>query len=280
MISVVIPVGFMNRDLVGCIQSVLRFEEITEIIVVVDNADVSISAIQTNIAKLTLQVDVKVLRNKFARGANSARLTGVLASLNNWIVFLDDDDELLPGFESSIAIASNLIGNPSLVIVGDYVYGELQVRIPDNIEKIYDTIKNSLSLVPFSGMLAYKSSLLLKCFPPNLPSWQDDYLIIKHMLYGKIKKANGAVARLKYSQQSISTNKAKKLDGLRYIRREFYDMLGEKRFRRLLWRIREFILYLEIQSDVCSFPFFSLLLKNVARVMRKLVGVFFHRMGA
>lgn len=280
MISVVIPVGFKNRDLVGCIRSAMRFSKITEIIVVVDNPDVSLPEIHTNIAKLNSKVDVKVIRNKLATGANNARMTGILASLNNWIAFLDDDDELLPDFQSSISIASNAIGHPTVVIVGDYIYGQVPVPIPDSIEKIYETINNSLCLVPFSGMLAYKSPLLLKCFPADLPSWQDDYLIIKHMLFGKIEKANGAVARLNYSSQSISTNKVKKLGGLRYIRRELCDMLGENRFRRFLWRMREFILYLEVKSDASRISLVSVLLNNVARAVRKLIGVFFHRMGA
>jgi len=97
--SVVIPLFNREREILRAIRSCLSQDFADFEIVVVDDAstDGSAAAVES--------VDderVRLIRGAKNRGECPSRNAGVTAALGEWIVFLDSDDELLPGCLGSI----------------------------------------------------------------------------------------------------------------------------------------------------------------------------------
>lgn len=94
MLSVVVPSYNREAFLPRCLSSLLTQDHPQFEVIVVDDASTDGSA-----ACLQAIDDprLKVLRHAGNRGVGAARNTGVSAARGRWIVFVDSDDELLPG---------------------------------------------------------------------------------------------------------------------------------------------------------------------------------------
>lgn len=98
-LSIVIPTHNRPERLANALRSVLVQEYRNfEILVVDDGSHVSYESI------LSIFVgDIRYFKHSAPEGASEARNTGIKAAEGQWIVFLDDDDELAPGFLNSVA---------------------------------------------------------------------------------------------------------------------------------------------------------------------------------
>src|ERR1039458_5800762 len=92
--SIVIPVFNREQEVQRALSSCLVQDFQAFEVVVVDDASTDNSA--TVVEGLQDQ-RVRLIRHAKNRGVCPARNTGVQAAAGEWIVFLDSDDELLPG---------------------------------------------------------------------------------------------------------------------------------------------------------------------------------------
>jgi len=279
MITLIVPTIFNRCTIDRSIASSIMFPEISEVIIIIDDAAVQKGVVWKSLSNISRSLSIRVEYNYFDKGANGARLTGVKLSKNEWVAFLDDDDELLTGFRKSIAEAKQAHIHNNLIILGDYYYNECEIKIPRDYDSIPASVLNSFSLVPFSGLLVQKGNLLLKSLPTDLQSWQDDFLVINFIINGKYCTVFEPVARLHYTKESISSNKLIKLMGLRYVRSAYSQKIIESSFRRYLWKIREYILQIEIIGERSTIKGVRKLTQIWARLMRRILLIFFDRMG-
>lgn len=131
-ISIVIPFYKGNKflkHLLGSIDNVASAVEniaCFEVIIVNDSPDVAIELPETKVYKFTL----KVYCNEKNQGIQKTRANGVKYATGQWIVFLDQDDELLlDGFEKQINLTKDtdvVVGN------GLYEYGDQKILIYKN----------------------------------------------------------------------------------------------------------------------------------------------------
>ena len=87
-VSVIIPTYNRVNFLSACIESVLKQSLPVDEIILVDNnsTDGTVNYVRDNFSKVKVLVEKK-------RGVSSARNLGIINSKNNWIAFLDSDDE-------------------------------------------------------------------------------------------------------------------------------------------------------------------------------------------
>lgn len=89
--SVVVPVFNRERELLRCLESVLRQDFVEFEIVLVDDGSTDASLAR---ARAVADPRLRVLAHGVNRGVCPARNTGIRAARGRWIVFLDSDDEL------------------------------------------------------------------------------------------------------------------------------------------------------------------------------------------
>lgn len=161
--SIVIPVFNSSSKLNKCIDSVIaQLSDNDEIIIINDGStDDSENICKEYIDKYT---QIKYLYKQNG-GVSSARNLGIQESSNDWIIFLDSDDELLYNFLKNLR---------DIIEVDDYdwiMWSSLVVNDTDNLPFIkFDNLvvdKNDFfkfyNLIPYMGMVwakAYKRTLL------------------------------------------------------------------------------------------------------------------------
>jgi glycosyltransferase involved in cell wall biosynthesis len=152
-----------------------------EVIVVVDGPDPETMSTLSNMHDKRLQV----IQLPQTTGGANARNEGVSNAHGEWIAFLDDDDEWLPGkIESQMALALNSdCGEPVIscrftarTSAGEYIW---PVRLPHKTEAISDYllvrngIKRTEGFVATPTILAKRSLLLRVQFSSGLKRHQD-----------------------------------------------------------------------------------------------------------
>lgn len=101
-LSVVIPTRNRPLLLSRALSSVLQQEFDQYELLVVDDAS---SAATHQLVQAYNDPKVRYIRKTTQQGAGAARNTGILHAEADWVAFLDDDDELLPGFLSAMSSA-------------------------------------------------------------------------------------------------------------------------------------------------------------------------------
>lgn len=182
MISVVIPLFNKESRIEKTIASVLAQEGDFEVVVIDDGSvDKSGSLVQK----------IKDQRLSYSyqenRGPSSARNHGVRKATGEWILFLDADDELLPG---AIDHFSNLIyENPDVEVFSCNFY-----RVHKGKKRLYSrfykegVLKNNFrswkmhQLMPCQGSTIYKKNLLLnETYNEKIRRYEDAELLFNIM---------------------------------------------------------------------------------------------------
>jgi glycosyltransferase involved in cell wall biosynthesis len=178
LVSVVIPTRDRMHFLMRAVDSVLKQSQGDLELTIVDDASQDGTAaylvqLQRNDAR------VQSVRNDVARGGAGARNQGIAASRGQWIAFLDDDDEWLPGkLQRQLQMLQSA---PSAVacscdFIMRYSSGRSKmVRVTQHATLQQLLFQNELG----SASLCMCSSTVLKSiggFDTNLPSAQDQDL--------------------------------------------------------------------------------------------------------
>lgn len=139
MISVILPVYKVEKYISNCIKSIIEqdYKEF-EIILVDDGSPDNSIAIAEELLKSEEQINYQVIHTE-NRGVSAARNVGIRASRGDYLVMVDSDDILLPGFLSTyIKIMTD---DPDLNIysTGFQVIEEnkkFETRVVDNLKHV------------------------------------------------------------------------------------------------------------------------------------------------
>ena len=182
-ISVIVPFYKGNPYLprlfasIGAIVPVCKEEDTqVEVILVNDSPDISVVLPQQ------LPTDVQVVTNPKNMGIHGARLHGLEYATGDWILFLDQDDEILqPGFRAQLQLRDNadvVVGN------GLYEYGQDQLPIYRSAKAMRYLIRRKhflriRNLIPSPGCCLIRKSAIPGCWQkmPMQCNGSDDWLL-------------------------------------------------------------------------------------------------------
>ena len=218
---------------------------VSEIIVVVDDEACEVEKYQEVFHDAGL-LDIIVIPNAFTRGAQGARATGLQASTEELVYFLDSDDMAVV---DGIALGlKTLLADPEIGLVYSNVLlnGRASNFLELNGDCFLDVLKN-LSLCPFSGMMIRKSKLDINSLSLELPAWQDDDFCLVLSRLSLVRFIDLPAARMNASIDSISRSKRKQFLGLDMLlskwEKDIIYQLGYHYY--FAWKIRKFALLLE-----------------------------------
>ena len=161
-ISIIIPFYNGNKYLKRLISSIENIVKNTEkiatyeLIVVNDSPEIEVILPDTFL-------NIEILKNERNIGIQGARINGLKHAKGEWIIFLDQDDELiLDGFEKQL----NLVQNAD-IIVGNGIYklGDVNIKIYENIKTMNYLIQRDMfikirNLIPSPGECLIKRNLI------------------------------------------------------------------------------------------------------------------------
>ncbi len=118
--SIVIPLFNREREIVRALTSCLReMDEEFEIVVVDDaSSDNSVAAVQPFLAN----PQIKLVTSEINRGEWGARAAGIAKAKGDWIIWLDSDDEFVPGGLTTIKAELQDHGHDFDRLGFEYVY--------------------------------------------------------------------------------------------------------------------------------------------------------------
>jgi glycosyltransferase involved in cell wall biosynthesis len=287
--SVVIPFYNRHDTILKSVESALAFNFVNEVIVIDDSSD---NKINIEFFDKTMSSEkIKVLSNRFTKGAQGARLTGVQSATNDYIIFLDSDDYL--NENGTRSLFQTIIENKDLALV----YGNVSinekitnyVRLDGNC--FYEVLKD-LSLCPYSGIIINKALIDWKLFDLALPSCQDDDFILMVSKFNKICFVNIIMAHMKTSINSISLESYNKSVGFSMLLKKWRgDIVKEFGVGRLaLWKIRQVLIlndeltndikltFLKKTRKIVLLYILYILLKIFGKFGRYLISPFFNRL--
>lgn len=165
-LSVIVPFYKGNEylhNLFASIESVREYIQDIEVIVVNDSPEVTIELPASSLS-------TTVVVNEHNMGIQGARINGILHSSGDWILMLDQDDELIPeGFEHQIELTQN-----ADVVVGNGIYcmGKVRKIVYDSLaamtylidEKNFIKIRN---LIPSPGECLIRRTVLPEIWMQN-----------------------------------------------------------------------------------------------------------------
>ena len=216
-ISVVIPTHNRERELRRAVQSVCRQTVLPEELIIIDDGSEPAVTVD-DFEGYNRELDIKLLRNKEAMGANHARNRGIREACGKWIAFLDDDDEYLP---TKIEEVSNVIETSGDKI--DLVYHPSTIQMvnekvsyttkPKELQPQDDVFKALLikNYIGGTPMVVVKRSKLIDAglFDEELQSLQDYELWIRLAKEdAKFKLLNSVLTRCYYVTERKSVSKS------------------------------------------------------------------------
>ena len=168
-ISVIIPFYKGNEyltRLLDSIECVSRNSDVCyEVIIVNDSPEEKVNIMKSN-------VDVIVINNDQNLGIQGARVNGIKNSTGDWILMLDQDDELVvEGFKKQIELTENadvVVGN------GTYILGKVNKKIFDN-QKCMEFLIQKKRFIEIRNLIPSPGECLIRkeCIPPI---WMENRL--------------------------------------------------------------------------------------------------------
>lgn len=216
MVSVIITTYKRKESLFNAVSSVIHQDYLNkEIIIVDDNIDQDFSdSVVSTVSKLISEnpsCDIKYVKHSINRNGSSARNTGVLSSVGQYICFLDDDDTYLPG---RISLSVDALKN-SPNEIGAVYCGFLGWNSPKNDLNRYPEGDLTISLLTLNkthnylhtNTATYKRTALIdiNLFDESYRRHQDLELNIRFFQKYKIKSVKEALVRLK-PEPNLTTN--------------------------------------------------------------------------
>jgi glycosyltransferase involved in cell wall biosynthesis len=214
LVSIIIPTYKRPKKLNIAIESIINQTYINwELIIVDDNDEDSEYRKETEkfMTKYINNSKIKYKKHKENRGANAARNTGIKNARGDYIAFLDDDDIWLPK-KLEIQMkefkgASNKVG----VVYSGFFRFEDKKReyIPKNLKGEGEIHKKLLK----GNFISTQVAIVCKecfnkvgLFDECLPRLQDWELWIRISKYYRFKFVDQALAKVYFSEDSITAN--------------------------------------------------------------------------
>lgn len=246
-LSVVIPTYKRPRELKRALLSVLaqNWPDI-EIVVVDDNPPESETRRATERVIADHPGMIHYVRNERSQGGGGARNTGILAARGEFIAFLDDDDEWLPGkLDKQMALFATLPETVACVDTGFIEINETtgtsrDIR-PELRGDIFEDllVKNKGRAPKLSTLVCRKSALLeVGLFDPELPSRQDLDLYLRLARNYRFEYVDESLAR-KYVHNAgrISSNHRNKIAGFDLLYKKYLtDLKARPKLHRIYLR--------------------------------------------
>ncbi|HQL05277.1 MAG TPA: glycosyltransferase family 2 protein [Treponemataceae bacterium] len=187
-VSVIIPTHnrpfMLERALISLCNSKLVDKEI---LVINDGSDAQFMKDYTNVYK-AFENDIVVINSTQNRGVSAARNLGISQAMGEWILFLDDDDEILPGY---IEFIDDYVSNASKqisviwpnVMIKHYCNGKSVITrkmfFPASEEQV---VSYFLSIGIGYGVVFRKEALIMvKCFDETLRVSEDTDLFFRFL---------------------------------------------------------------------------------------------------
>jgi len=227
-VSVIIPTHNRPELLKRAINSVLAQTYQDFEIIVVDDGDISAE----DIVKSFSDSRIRFIRHETPhRGGSATRNTGIQNATGEFIAFLDDDDEWLPGkLEVQMRKFENTpedVGFCFSSVINDSGGGKEQTTsVPEGVHDFYE-----LALRRFKGFLTVTLVIKKKAlsdtglFDENLPSHQDPDLIIRLARKYKGLGVNKPLVRVSITEERehIGGDLAKRIKGREIILSKYMD---------------------------------------------------------
>ena len=191
MISIIIPLYNKEKIIERTLRSVLSQDYDDYEVVIVDDGstDGSVEIVNNLLNQLNLRDKVQLLSQPNG-GPSKARNTGVKAAKGEWIVFLDADDELLPGALVRFAEAIDVHKGMNFIACSFYNYDgkEKKLVFPYQEGMLKNPYKSDFydEFLPRTGAFVCKKELLLK-HPFNEQIRRFEDLDMLYRLYADAK---------------------------------------------------------------------------------------------
>jgi len=255
-LTVIIPTFSRDCSLRRAVASALSDNpSVGQVIVVDDNVD------SDYLKRLDFPEDsrLKIIRNKFMQGPSGARNSGVSEASYATILFLDDDDEIVPDYPGHILRLRNTY--PELVYgFSSYkTHSGLEVRkslLSGFVKKIFPKARQRFGGLGMGFWIDKGAFFDVGCLDENMKSDEDTDLQVRLMSSGYdgwfASEIGVSVDR---SEAPKITNRNKKIAKERYVATLLKNMSVETQDKDLF----SFLLYraLKVVSQQYSFPDFK-----------------------
>lgn len=191
-VSIIVPFYKGNNYLKRLLTSINKAAQnnncIFEVILVNDSPDEKIHLPDSSLD----YINIIILNNPHNLGIHKSRCNGLLKATNDWIIFLDQDDELIAeGLKDQI-----ILGHAADVVVGNglYQYGDIRKKIYKNRKDMNYLIQKKRfieirNLIPSPGECLIKKDIIPKMWIQNplVDNGADDWYLWL-LLFSKNRK--------------------------------------------------------------------------------------------
>jgi glycosyltransferase involved in cell wall biosynthesis len=233
-VSIVIPT--YNRPEMICTavnSSLIQGEILGEVIVVDDNDNNEIYQATKDAVVQIGDTRLRYIKNNRKKGGCGARNTGLLESIYEYIVFLDDDDELLP--EALVNHYKQFDTSSVAMVYGGVISVDKIFNLSVRYE-LFDRIISPRSNLEINCPSTLSSSMFKKeifeqvgLFDEDLVSFQDYDMWIKINQFFTIKSHKALVAKFyQHSEDRTSINLSRRFEGLNRVCDRWKHLIEKK----------------------------------------------------
>ena len=233
-VSIVIPT--YNRPGMICAavnSSLIQGEILGEVIVVDDNDNNEIYQVTKNAVLQITDSRLKYIKNKRKKGGCGARNTGLLESNYEYIVFLDDDDELLP--EALVNHYKQFDTSSVAMVYGGAIFVDkifnliTKYELSDRIISPRSSLEINCPVTLSSSMFKKETLKQVELFDEDLVSFQDYDMWIKINQSFTIKSHKALVTKFyQHNEERTSINLSRRLKGLNQVCDKWGHLIEKK----------------------------------------------------
>jgi len=230
-VSVVVPTHARPELMRSAVESVLAQQSVAigEVIIVFDATEVAVPDVT-----VPPGWTVRGVPNTRSRGLAGARNTGIMAAAGEYVAFLDDDDEWLPG--KLAAQLERYRARPDAVVVGTAMVVDDGERLIERLVPQDDLdheafLRNRNPGLHSSSLMFRRETLLgpLGLIDEDLPrSYGEDYdILLRAASLGLVTVVNAPLVRVRWQGQSYYFGQwAAYAEALQYLLRKHPEFAG------------------------------------------------------